>query len=348
MTLDFSPVCPIPQGLPDTVQLAHGGGGRAMKQLIDGVFRAAFDNPYLAQEHDGASVETAARSALTTDSYVVWPLIFPGGDIGRLAVNGTVNDLAMCGARPRYITAGFILEEGLSMATLTQIVASMAEAASAVDLPIVTGDVKVVDKGKADGLYINTAGVGDLVASGPIAPSQVRAGDAVIVSGDIGRHGIAVMAARNELGLELEIASDCAPLADPVLALVDAGIRLHCLRDLTRGGLASALVEVAETSGLSVAADEVAVPVRDDVRAACELLGLDPVYVANEGRLVAFVDAGDAERTLAILKKFDVCQGAALIGTVADGPAGRVTMRGPLGPERVIDMLSGEQLPRIC
>ena len=348
MTVDFSPVCPLPHGMPETVQLAQGGGGWAMKQLIDRVFRAAFDNPYLAQEHDGALIETAARSALTTDSYVVWPLIFPGGDIGQLAVNGTVNDLAMCGARPRYMTAGFILEEGLPMTTLTQIVASMATAARAAGIPIVTGDVKVVDKGKADGLYINTAGVGDIVSSTPIGPSAVRPGDAVIISGDIGRHGIAVMAARNELGLESEITSDCAPLAEPVLALIDADIRVHCLRDLTRGGLASALVEVAETAGLAVTADEVAVPVRDDVRAACELLGLDPIYVANEGRFVAFVESGDAERMLAILGKFDICRDAALIGSVCDGPAGRVTMRGPLGPARVIDMLSGEQLPRIC
>jgi hydrogenase expression/formation protein HypE len=293
-------------------------------------------------------VETTARSALTTDSYVVWPLIFPGGDIGQLAVNGTVNDLAMCGARPRYMTAGFILEEGLAVAMLTRIVSSMAETAKAAGIPIVTGDVKVVDKGKADGIYVNTAGVGDIIASRPVGPRQVRAGDAVIISGDIGRHGIAVMAARNELGLESEITSDCAPLAEPVLALIEAGIRIHCLRDLTRGGLASALVEVAESAGIAVDTDEVAVPVRDDVRAACELLGLDPIYVANEGRFVAFVDAGDAERTVAILKQFDVCSNAAPIGSVTDGPAGRVTMRGPLGPARVIDMLSGEQLPRIC
>jgi hydrogenase expression/formation protein HypE len=334
--------------MPDTVQLAHGGGGRAMKRLIDGVFRAAFDNPYLAQEHDGAMVETAARSALTTDSYVVWPLFFPGGDIGRLAVYGTVNDLAMCGARPRYMSAGFILEEGLSMATLIGVVASMADAASSAGIPIVTGDVKVVDKGKADGLYINTAGIGDLVAAAPIGPREMRPGDAVIISGDIGRHGIAVMAARNELGLESNITSDCAPLAEPVLALIDAGIRIHCLRDLTRGGLASALVEVAESSGLAVTTSEIAVPVRDDVRAACELLGLDPIYVANEGRFVAVVDAQDTVSALKLLRSFKLCRDAAVIGSVADGPAGCVTMRGPLGPTRVIDMLSGEQLPRIC
>ncbi len=348
MTIDVTPVCPLPNDLPDTVQLAHGGGGRAMKRLIDTVFRTAFDNPYLAEEHDGALVETGPRSVLTTDSYVVWPLVFPGGDIGRLAVNGTVNDLAMCGARPRYMTAGFILEEGLAMTTLTGIVGSMAEAASASGVPIVTGDVKVVDKGKADGLYINTAGVGELIAPDPIAPRQVHVGDAVIISGDIGRHGIAVMAARHELGLESEITSDCAPLAVPVLALIEAGIHLHCLRDLTRGGLASALVEVAETSGLAIAADEARIPVREDVRAACELLGLDPIYVANEGRFVAFVEAGDVEQALGILKRFDTCRDAAVVGSVADRPAGRVTMRGPLGAVRVVDMLSGEQLPRIC
>lgn len=342
------PACPIPHGLPETVQLAHGGGGRAMKRLIDSVFRAHFDNPWLGQEHDGAVVELAERGALTTDSYVVWPLQFPGGDIGRLAVNGTINDLAMCGARPGYLTAGFILEEGLDMGTLVRVVASMAEAGAAEGVPVATGDVKVVDRGKADGMFINTAGVGELIGPASIGPGRVRSGDAVIVSGDIGRHGIAVMATREDLGLESEITSDCAPLAGPVAALVEAGIDLHCLRDLTRGGLASALVEVAESAGVGVAADESTLPIREDVRGACELLGLDPVYVANEGRFVAFVDAAEADRAVTALQGWGVSAEAAIIGRVEGGPPGRVTMRGPLGAPRVIDMLSGEQLPRIC
>ena len=344
----FEASCPLPNTDSDTVQMAHGGGGRAMKRLIDTVFRPAFDNAWLAREHDGAVVETTGETAMTTDSYVVQPLVFPGGDIGSLAVNGTVNDLAMCGARPRYLSAGFILEEGLPMATLREIVASMAAAARAADIRIVTGDVKVVDRGKADGLYINTAGVGDVVAPSPVGPTSLRPGDAVILSGDIGRHGMAVMAAREGLALETAIESDCAPLADPVLALIEAGVAVHCLRDLTRGGLASGLVEVAETSGLAITAEETSIPVREEVRAACELLGLDPLYVANEGRFIAIVAPEDTEDAIAVLKRFDVTSGATLIGRVEAAPAGRVTLRGPFGTDRVIDMLSGEQLPRIC
>lgn len=342
------PACSLPHGLLQTVQLAHGGGGRMMKRLIDSVFRSAFDNPLLAREHDGAVFDLPGPCAFTTDTYVVWPLRFPGGDIGRLAVHGTVNDLAMCGARPRYLSAGFVLEEGLSMATLTAVVASMAAAAAEAGVQIVTGDVKVVDRGKADGLYINTAGVGSVVAPGAIEPRAVRAGDAVILSGDIGRHGIAVMAAREDLGLESAITSDSASLAGPVLALIEAGLELHCLRDLTRGGLGSALVEVAETAGLALSLKEDCIPVREDVRAACELLGLDPLYVANEGRFVAFVAAADAGAAVELLRRFEPCALAAVIGKVQSAPPGRITLKGPLGTARVVDMLSGDQLPRIC
>jgi hydrogenase expression/formation protein HypE len=342
------PVCPVPHGLPDTVQLAHGGGGRAMQKLIDSLFRSAFDNDWLNREHDGALLELPGRCALTTDTYVVWPLTFPGSDIGRLAVHGTVNDLAMCGARARYLSAGFVLEEGLDMALLTQLVSSMAGAARAAGVVVVTGDVKVVDRGRADGLYINTAGVGEVAVAYDIGPARVQPGDAVILSGDIGRHGIAVMAAREELGLESAIESDSAPLTEPVLSLLEAGLDVHCLRDLTRGGLASAVVEIAETAELAIAAEEESLPVRADVQAACELLGFDPVYVANEGRFVAFVDAGQAERAVAVLREYDACREAAVIGRVEAGPPGRVTLQGPLGNARVIDMLNGEQLPRIC
>ena len=345
---DFSLSCPVPLPGDETIQVAHGGGGRATARLLDTIFRPAFDGPELARRHDGARLELSGPVAFTTDTYVVRPLVFPGGDIGTLAVNGTVNDLAMCGARPEYLSAGFILEEGLDTALLGRIVGSMRDAARAAGVRIVTGDLKVVDRGKGDGIFINTAGVGTIVAPSAIEPQSVRVGDAVILSGDVGRHGIAVMAARDALGFESEITSDCAPLAEPVLALFEAGIAVHCLRDLTRGGLAGGLVEVAETAGLGVAIDEGAVPVRNDVSAACEILGLDPFHVANEGRFLAFVAPADAERALAVLRRHPVSAGAGVIGAVNGGQAGRVTCRGPIGATRVIDMLSGEQLPRIC
>lgn len=340
--------CPVPHGLPDTVQLAHGGGGRAMQRLITGMFRAAFDNPWLGQEHDGAVLDLTGRCAVSTDSYVVRPLIFPGGDIGTLAVNGTVNDLAMCGALPRFLTAGFVLEEGLDMAVLSRIAASMAAAAAAAGVQIVAGDVKVVDRGGADGMYVNTSGIGEVACPTAVAPASVRAGDAILLSGDIGRHGIAVMAARGDLEIESGIESDCAPLIGPVMALLDAGIRPHCLRDLTRGGLASALVEIAESAGLSIRIRENGIPVREDVQAACELLGLDPIYVANEGRFIAFLDAADVDKACEVLRKLPVSAQASIIGEVERTPGGRVSMLGTLGAARVIDMLSGEQLPRIC
>ena len=344
----FNLVCPVPAPPGDAVQLAHGGGGRATERLLDTVFRPAFADPLLARRHDGARLDIAGPVAFTTDSYVVRPLFFPGGDIGSLAVNGTVNDLAMCGARPGYMSAGFILEEGLDIALLKRVVGSMRDAAAAAQIRIVTGDLKVVDRGKADGMFIATTGVGTIVARTPIEPHSVKPGDAVILSGDIGRHGMAVMAAREGLGFESAIESDCAPLADPVLGLIASGVAVHCLRDLTRGGLASGLVEIAETAGLAVAIEEEAVQVREDVGSACELLGLDPFHVANEGRFVAFVPAADADRAVAILCGHAVSSEARIIGRVAAGPAGRVTCRGPIGGTRVIDMLSGEQLPRIC
>lgn len=332
----------------ETIQLAHGGGGRAMARLIAEVIRPTLADPELARGHDGAVLRAEGPVAFTTDSYVIRPLIFPGGDIGALAVNGTVNDLAMCGARPLYMSVGLILEEGLPMALLRRILASMRAAAAAAGVRLVTGDTKVVDRGKADGVFINTAGIGAVVATTTIGPQAVRPGDAVLISGDIGRHGIAVMAAREDLGLETAIESDCAPLTDPVLALIDAGIKVRCLRDLTRGGLASAAVEIAETAGVSFVLDEAATPIREDVAAACELLGLDPLHVANEGRFVAVVAPQDAARAVEILRRHAVSANAAVIGQVFEEPAGRVSCRGPLGLPRALDMLSGEQLPRIC
>ena len=345
---DFAISCPLPAGDGELIQLAHGGGGRAMARLLDTVIRAAFDEPMLERRHDGAVLDVGGPIAFTTDSYVVKPLIFPGGDIGTLAVNGTVNDLAMCGARPLYLSVGFILEEGLPIATLQRIAMSMREAAETAGVRLITGDTKVVERGKADGMFINTAGVGRVLASEAIEPASVRAGDVVILSGDIGRHGIAVMAAREGLAFETAIESDCAPLAAPALDLIEAGIGVHCLRDLTRGGLASALVEIAEPAELAVFLDEQSIPVSAEVTAACELLGLDPLHVANEGRFVAFVASEDANRAIALLRLHPAASGAATIGKVTGAPAGQVSCRGPFGVDRIIDMLSGEQLPRIC
>jgi hydrogenase expression/formation protein HypE len=341
---DFSITCPIPISDYPTVTLAHGGGGRLMHMLITRMFAAAFANPLLAAQHDGAVFPVAAgRLAFTTDSYVVRPLVFPGGDIGTLAVNGTVNDLAMCGARPLYLSAGFILEEGLPMETLWQVVQSMRQAAHVADVQIVTGDTKVVDRGKGDGIFINTAGVGVIEHDLVIGAGSVRPGDVVLLSGDIGRHGMAIMAAREGLAFETTIESDCAPLAAPVLALLDAGIQVHCLRDLTRGGLASALVEIATAARLHIHIDENAVPVNEEVRGACEILGLDPLYVANEGRYIALVPAGEAEHARALMG-----DQAQVIGSVSSAERGIVTRHSVIGANRIVDMLSGEQLPRIC
>jgi hydrogenase expression/formation protein HypE len=320
------------------------------QQLIESVFLPAFGNPILNERHDGAVFDLAAgKFAFTTDSYVVQPLFFPGGDIGELAVNGTVNDLAMCGAKPLYLSAGFIIEEGLPIETLERVARSMKNAAEAAGVRIVTGDTKVVNHGKGDGLFINTAGIGRIIAEQTIAPTCVRAGDAIILSGDIGRHGIAIMAVREGLEFESGIESDCAPLNGMVLSLIEAGIEIHCLRDLTRGGLAGALVEIAEAAGLHFEIIENAIPVREDVRGACEILGFDPLYVANEGRFAAFVAGSDAEDALEILRRHPSGEAAQIIGLVhKDTNPGLVTMRSRIGASRVVDMISGEQLPRIC
>jgi hydrogenase expression/formation protein HypE len=338
--------CPVPRG-PREVQLAHGGGGELMQQLIAQLFAANLRDPALDTERDGAALELGgARLAFTTDSYVVSPLEFPGGDIGALAVYGTVNDLAMCGARPAHLSAAFILEEGLPLERLARIVASMGAAAKRAGIHIVTGDTKVVDRGKGDGLYITTAGVG--LREGPeLGPRNVRAGDVILASGDLGRHGMAILAVREGLGLASEVASDCAPVAASVQALLAAGVGVRCLRDPTRGGLASAVVEIARAGGLDVELEERAIPVRSDVRGACEVLGLDPLYLPSEGRFIAFVDCGDAARALAILQRDH--PDAARIGVVRGAhPGGCVALRTGLGTERTLDLLSGTQLPRIC
>jgi hydrogenase expression/formation protein HypE len=341
---DFTLSCPVPMTKSPTVLLGHGSGGMMMHRLLEMIFLPAFANPALAAAHDGAILDIkGARLAFTTDSFVVHPLIFPGGDIGTLAINGTVNDLAMCGARPLFLSAGFILEEGLPMETLQRVVQSMQTAAQVAGVQIVTGDTKVVDKGKCDGLFINTAGIGVIEHPVQIAPQLVQPDDAVIVSGDLGRHGMAVMAVREGLEFESLIESDCAPLAEPVLALLTAGIEVHCLRDLTRGGLANTLVEIATAAHLSIQIDESLIPVCENVRGACEILGLDPLYVANEGRFVAFVPQKDVVDTLRILGNE-----AQQIGNVHTGQDQCVTIRSTIGATRILDMLSGEQLPRIC
>lgn len=346
--MPFEPACPAPAPPSGTVQLAHGGGGSLMHRLLARVILPPFHCPALAAAHDGAVLEAPGRIAFTTDGYVVRPLEFPGGDIGTLAVHGTVNDLAMCGARPLWLSAAFILEEGLPLATLERVVASMARAAAEAGVSIVTGDTKVVDRGHGDGIFITTAGVGRVEAPGPIAPGEVRPGDAILVSGDLGRHGMAILSVREGLAFESSITSDCAPLAAPVLDLLAAGIPIHCLRDLTRGGLASALHEIAEASGLGMVLDEPRIPVEDAVRAACEILGLDPLYVANEGRFAAFVPATHADAALERLRRHPVSRNATVIGEVTPRGSVPVTLRGTLGSARLLPFLSGEQLPRIC
>jgi hydrogenase expression/formation protein HypE len=341
--------CPLPLPNAERILLAHGGGGRLTQQLLDRLFGPAFANPLLDERHDGAQFHVpAGRLALTTDSHVVRPLFFPGGDIGSLAVHGTVNDLAMCGARPLYLTCGFILEEGLEFAVLERVVTAMATAARACGVTIVTGDTKVVDKGKGDGVFINTTGLGIIEHAQTIGPRQVEPGDAILVSGDLGRHGMAILAEREGLQFESAITSDCAPVHEPVLALLAAGVTVHCLRDLTRGGLAAAVNEIAATAGLRLALEQNAIPVREDVHAACETLGLNPLQVANEGRFVAFVPAAEAERALAILRAHPVSAGATRIGTVGERGVPQVTLRSAIGVSRILDVPSGEQLPRIC
>jgi len=346
---EFAPACPIPISQYPHVLMAHGGGGKLMHQLIGNMFLTAFGNPLLNTRHDSAVVEwTGKKLAFTTDSYVVRPLFFPGGDIGSMAVHGTVNDLAMSGARPVYLSAAFILEEGLPMDMLWKIVCSMRDAAQRCAVQIITGDTKVVDKGKGDGLFINTAGIGVIEHSLAIAPHSVRPGDVVLVSGDLGRHGMAIMAVREGLQFESAIESDSAPVHEIVLELLKAGIEIHCLRDLTRGGLAGALNEIAEAAAARIEIVEKSVPVREDVHAACEMLGLDPLHVACEGRFIALVAAGDAELALQIMGRHALGTGSAVIGKVAESSEPLVTLKSAIGANRILDMPSGEQLPRIC
>ncbi|MFU8852829.1 hydrogenase expression/formation protein HypE [Micromonospora sp. SL1-18] len=331
------------------VTLAHGAGGKATRTLVEGIFVEAFRNPTLETLDDAAVLRPGVdRLALTTDSYVVSPLFFPGGDIGDLAVNGTVNDLAVSGARPLYLAAGFILEEGFPVSDLQRITASMAAAAQRAGVQVVTGDTKVVQRGKADGCYINTAGVGLLERPVTLGTTYVRPGDAVLVSGPIGDHGVTVMLARGELDLEADLVSDTAPLPGLVAALLDAAPGVRLLRDATRGGVATILNEVAQAAGMAVVVDEAAVPVRPAVTGACELLGIDPLYVACEGRFVAVVDGAQAQAAVAALRSHPLGEGASVIGHVAADPPGIVLLKTAFGGTRVVDMLVGDPLPRIC
>ncbi len=346
---DFNASCPLPLQQYPHVLMAHGGGGKLMHQLLESVFGKAFSNPILDTRHDSAQFAVPpGKLAMTTDSYVVRPIFFPGGDIGSMAVHGTVNDLAMSGARPLYLSCAFIIEEGLSMESLWRVVCSMRDAAQRCGVQIITGDTKVVDKGKGDGLFINTTGIGVIEHVLTIAPQSVRPGDAVLVSGDLGRHGMAIMAVREGLQFESQIESDSAPVHESVLSLIKAGIEIHCLRDLTRGGLASALNEIAEAAGVKIAVEEISIPVREDVHAACEILGLDPLHVANEGRFVVFVASQDAERALDIMRKHEVSEGSIVIGKVTEKAQPLVVLKSAIGASRILDMPSGEQLPRIC
>jgi hydrogenase expression/formation protein HypE len=341
-----APTCPLPEAGGACIELGHDGGGRLMHQLIETVFRPAFGPATGA--HDGAVLPMGgARLAFTTDSFVVTPLEFPGGDIGALSVIGTLNDLAMCGARPLWLSAGFILEEGLDIALLARLAASMGRAAAAAGVQLVTGDTKVVERGKSDGLYITTAGIGQVPPGLAIGPERVRPGDAVLLSGDIGRHGIAIMAAREGLGFETTLESDMADLSPLVQALLTAGIVPHCLRDPTRGGLATALAEIAAAARLGIRIDETAVPIGLAVRGACELLGLDPLYVANEGRLLAILPADTAAATLSVMRAHPGGATATITGTATEDARG-IAVADTIGGARVLDMLSGEQLPRIC
>lgn len=344
------PVCPIPISNYPSVLMAHGGGGRLTQMLIEQMFLPAFNNPTLESLHDGAIFEAGgARLAFSTDSFVISPLFFPGGDIGSLAVHGTVNDLAMCGAQPIGLSAGLILEEGLPMDDLWRVVQSMQAAAQLAGAPIITGDTKVVERGKGDGVFINTSGIGLIPPGVRIAPDRARPGDVILINGDIARHGIAIMSVREGLEFGTTLESDSAALNGLIKCVLDtAGEAVHVLRDPTRGGLASTLNEIAAQSQTGVRLVESAIPMRDEVRGACEILGFDPLYVANEGKALVIVARESAEAVLAAMRRHPQGQEAAIIGEITAEHPGKVFLRSRIGGLRVVDMLSGEQLPRIC
>jgi hydrogenase expression/formation protein HypE len=341
--------CPLPILDHKTIVLGHGSGGRLTQQLIQKMILPAFSNPVLETQHDGAVISmNGSRIAFSTDSYVVQPIFFPGGTIGDLAVNGTVNDLAMCGARPEYLSAAFIIEEGLAMDDFWRILCAMKDAAEAAGVSLVTGDTKVIDRGKGDKIFINTSGIGVVPAGISIDPALAAPGDVIIVSGSIASHGMAIMSVREGLEFETPIESDTAALNGLVNAILDVSPAIHVLRDPTRGGIAGALNEIVERSRVGVVIRESSIPVRSEVQGACELLGLDPLYVANEGKLIAFVPRNHAGKVLTAMQAHPLGVEAAIIGEVVEDHPGSVVMKTRIGGSRIVDMLSGEQLPRIC
>jgi hydrogenase expression/formation protein HypE len=352
------PICPIPIPHQDQILIGHGSGGKLSLDLIKRMFLPPFDNPSLRAGDDAGVVsikfreesgqEITGRLAISTDSHVVWPLFFSGGDIGRLAVCGTVNDVSMMGARPLFMTAGFVLEEGLDMKILSQVVASMQAAAKEAGVTIVAGDTKVVQRGKADGMYINTTGLGIIPQTLQISGSLAKPGDSVILSGTIGDHGIAVLEARGELGFQTNLQSDIAPLNHLVQDILESTSQIHVFRDPTRGGLATSLNEIAKQSGVSILISENKIPVKPAVRSACELLGFDPLFIANEGKLVAIAPKDQAESILTAMHANQYGEDAIIIGQVISEPPGRVLMKTEIGSTRIIDIPSGEILPRIC
>ena len=342
-------VCPIPITDYDRVLMAHGGGGTLSHQLIHKMFFQHFNNEILKTEHDGAVFKIGKqRLAFTTDSYVVKPIFFPGGDIGELSVYGTVNDLAVCGADPLYISLGFIIEEGFPMEELWQIVQSIKRAAEQSGVEIVTGDTKVVDHGKGDKIFINTSGVGALLPDVDISSDRIKTGDKIIMSGKIAEHGIAILSSREEFDFETTVKSDTAPLNDMIKRILEKFPGIHMMRDPTRGGISSALNEIASQSRCGIYLDEQEIPVAEEINAICEILGLDPLYIANEGKVLLFVSPDEAEGVLKIMHKHRHGKDAKIIGEVVDDHPGRVVMKTRIGSNRVVDMLTGEQLPRIC
>jgi hydrogenase expression/formation protein HypE len=334
--------------MDDSILLAHGSGGKLSHELVEKKFLPFLANPALNKLDDSAVFEASGRLAFTTDSYVVNPIFFPGGDIGKLAVCGTVNDLAMNGARPLYLSLSAIIEEGFLLSELERIMRSIKKAAEEAEVTIIAGDTKVVNRGQADKLFITTSGVGIISPGVDISGANARVGDKVLLSGTVGDHGIAVMSQREGLRFSMTLESDCAPLNKLVSRMLEASSRIHCLRDPTRGGLATTLNELARQSKVGIAVEETKIPVKEEVKAACELLGLDPIYVANEGKLVAVVDPADANKILARMRKNRYGRDAAIIGEVTEEHQGKVVMKTKLGPSRIVDMLSGELLPRIC
>jgi len=342
-------VCPIPKSEYEKVIMAHGGGGTLSNRLIQKMFMSQFENDLLRQEHDGAIFNINAKKlAFSTDSYVVNPIFFPGGNIGDLAINGTVNDLTMCGAKPLYLSVGFIIEEGLAMDDLWKIVLSMKDAALKAGVQIVTGDTKVVDRGKGDKMYINTSGIGTIYEGVEISPERCKPGDKIIVSGRIADHGIAIMSAREGLEFETQIKSDSAPLNDLLSTMLSVTKEIHVLRDPTRGGVSSALNEIAQKANLGMFIEQDKIPIDEQVNAACELLGFDPLYIANEGKLIAILPSEFADSVLEKMREHPVGKESTIIGEVTEDNKGKVVMKTLIGSSRIVDMLSGEQLPRIC